>query len=312
MNNPTILSFNSDELLVRISWYYYKMGMTQSQIAKKFNTNRAKIKQLLEEAFDKGIVEIRINNPYVNLLEIENKLTEKFGLLDTVVIPSSDLKIPELNLQLGMAAAQYLSTIFKNDDILAIGWGDSISKTVKFLSLDKFNNFYLVSLSGGVLPLISEAKFFGKYSNHLKILPAPLLVSSNTTAKAIYEEPEVKDIVRMWEISNYALVGIGALSKNATIIKQGYISEVELASLKKKGVIGDILGQFFDKDGNRIPYKTDERLIAQDIEKIRKIPNVIAVAGGHHKAEAIKAALKGGYVNTLITDEDVAKKLIKT
>jgi len=311
MNNSTVLSHNHDELLVRVSWYYYKQGMIQSEIAKILKTNRVKVKRLLEEAFDRGIVEIRVKNPYVNLLEIEKEIIEKYNLLDSVVIPNSGLESSKLNLQLGKAAAQYISTIFQEEDILAFGWGDSVSKTIEHLNLDEYKNFYLISLSGGLLSLISEANFLGKYSKHLKILPAPLLVSSETTAKAIYEEQEVQNIIKMWEISNHILIGIGSLAVNATIIKQGYISEVESASLKQKGIVGDILGQFYDKDGNKITHETDKRIIAQDVEKIKSRGNVIAVAGGVHKTKAILAALKGGYVNTLITDEKVAKELLE-
>jgi DNA-binding transcriptional regulator LsrR (DeoR family) len=37
----------------------------------------------------------------------------------------------------------------------------------------------------------------------------------------------------------------------------------------------------------------------------------VAVAGGKNKHHAIKAALKGNYINVLITDLDTAKFLIK-
>ena len=124
-------------------------------------------------------------------------------------------------------------------------------------------------------------------------------------------EPEVQEIFKLWDIASMALIGIGSLDKNATIIEKGYISEVDTAYLKKAGVVGDILGQFFDKDGNIVPYDTDRRLIAQNIKKVKRIPNVIAVAGGMHKLEAIQAALNGKYVKTLIIDEQVTQELLK-
>ena len=85
------LAKEKEELMVRVSWYYYKMGMTQSEIAKKISSNRVKVKQLLEEAFDRNIVEIRINNPYVNLLEIERDLSEKFN--HRIIITKSVLPV---------------------------------------------------------------------------------------------------------------------------------------------------------------------------------------------------------------------------
>ena len=45
---------------------------------------------------------------------------------------------------------------------------------------------------------------------------------------------------------------------------------------------------------------------------LTELDNVIGVAGGARKAEAILAALRGGYLDVLITDEDTAKLLLET
>ena len=41
-----------------------------------------------------------------------------------------------------------------------------------------------------------------------------------------------------------------------------------------------------------------------------KIPVRIGIAGGKEKTEAISAAVKGGYINVLITDLQTAKDLL--
>lgn len=306
---PNPANLNVEEL-VRICWYYYKLGMTQAEIAARLGTNRARVMKALDTALAEGIVEIRIKHPYANLLTTERKLVEKLNLTDAVVVPSGSGPVEDLNLQLGMAAAQYIRSIFKDGDILAIGWGDSVSKTIRFLSLDEYKDFYLVSLSGGLLPLLSEWHFFGKYLSRLKVLPAPLLVSSESTARAIYEEPEAKEVLKMWLVAQHAIVGIGALTADATIVRKGYISEVDLTMLRQRGAVGDILGHFLDADGNEVPYETDRRLISQSVEKLRSMNNVIAVAGGLNKVDAIRAAIRGGYVDTLVTDEGAAARLL--
>lgn len=38
--------------------------------------------------------------------------------------------------------------------------------------------------------------------------------------------------------------------------------------------------------------------------------HVVAVAGGIEKKDAIKGALKGGFIDVLITDESVAQSLV--
>ena len=37
---------------------------------------------------------------------------------------------------------------------------------------------------------------------------------------------------------------------------------------------------------------------------------VIAISGGSYKAKAVKAAIEGGLINGLITDEDTVKKIL--
>jgi DNA-binding transcriptional regulator LsrR (DeoR family) len=44
-------------------------------------------------------------------------------------------------------------------------------------------------------------------------------------------------------------------------------------------------------------------------ERIRRINNTVVVGGGLQKLEAIRAALKGGWINTLITDSAMASEL---
>ncbi|HBK8713016.1 TPA: transcriptional regulator LsrR, partial [Salmonella enterica subsp. enterica serovar Typhimurium] len=41
------------------------------------------------------------------------------------------------------------------------------------------------------------------------------------------------------------------------------------------------------------------------------IPTVIGVAGGEQKAEAIIAAMRGNYINALVTDQKTAGKIIQ-
>ncbi|HOO34220.1 MAG TPA: sugar-binding transcriptional regulator [Thermotogota bacterium] len=298
------------ELMVRVSWCYYKEGMTQSQIAEKFKTNRAKIMKILEKALKENIVEIRIKDQNVNLLEIEKTLTNKFNLKDSIVVPVHSSKKDEISRQLGMAASQHINYFLTDGDVLGIGWGETVSHTIKNLSLDHIKDFYIVSLSGGLLPLLSGAEFFSRYSEKFRIIPTPLLMSNTNVVNEMRMEPEVREILNMWDLTNHLLVGIGSMNLNATIIKKGYMKETDFAALKRKGAVGDILGRYFDENGELVDFESNERIISFDIAKLRDQQNVIAVAGGNEKIKPIKAAIKGGLVKTLITDERTALELL--
>ena len=79
----------------------------------------------------------------------------------------------------------------------------------------------------------------------------------------------------------------------------------------RKGAVGDILGYFFDAEGQVIPdMKIHDELIGLTLNTLKTIPTVIGVAGGVNKAEAIAAAMKGGYINALVTDQETAAAIV--
>ena len=59
-----------------------------------------------------------------------------------------------------------------------------------------------------------------------------------------------------------------------------------------------------------MPSKLDERGFTINAAQLRRIPEVIGIGGGLEKAEAIAAALRGGWINVLITDAGVARRLL--
>jgi len=77
-----------------------------------------------------------------------------------------------------------------------------------------------------------------------------------------------------------------------------------------KGAVGDVLSHFIDKDGNLIENEYESRLISTSLSTIKELDNVVGVAAGENKIPAIRAVLKGSYLDVLITDEDTAQSLL--
>jgi lsr operon transcriptional repressor len=77
-----------------------------------------------------------------------------------------------------------------------------------------------------------------------------------------------------------------------------------------QGAVGDILSQFYDKDGKIIQSDLSKKLVSIKLDTLKNASNTIGVAGGKEKIHAIYSALIGGYLNVLITDEDTAKELL--
>lgn len=100
---------------------------------------------------------------------------------------------------------------------------------------------------------------------------------------------------------------------DATIIRSGYISQGEQLMIGRKGAVGDILGYFFDAKGDVVTdIKIHNELIGLPLSSLKTIPVRVGVAGGENKAEAIAAAMKGGYINALVTDQDTAAAILRS
>jgi DNA-binding transcriptional regulator LsrR (DeoR family) len=88
------------------------------------------------------------------------------------------------------------------------------------------------------------------------------------------------------------------------------VGEADQAALRRAHAVGDIYLHFFDESGRAVRSPFDERVLGVDLETLRTIPRVVAIAGGDRKFTAIRAALLGGWVNVLITDLAVAERLV--
>jgi lsr operon transcriptional repressor len=303
------------EFHVRVAWYYYKAGMTQEKIANRLGINRSQVIKILDKARREGIISIQVNSPYTNCLKLEKKFTEQWKLRDTLITPEVDRSV--INKNLGAAGAQYIEmNLMRKDTLIGFGWGNTVSLMLKYLSLRAHKKVSLVTLSGGITAYLQntyreDTNPLSKFNNRFHIIPAPLLVTSVETRRSIIDEPEVARIIRMAELANIAVVGIGAMSPGATFASFGYVTPQELEILRKQGAVGDILGQFYDRDGQKLDVEYHHRLIAVRLEMLKKMDHVIGMAGGEHKVDAIKGALRGGYIHSLVTDERTAFKLLE-
>jgi len=298
-----------EQLTIRAAWYYYKTNMTQEAISRKLNLSRMKVVRLLEKAKQDGIVSVHVKSPINNCLEIEQELISVFHLDDAMVVPAD--KSQHVNQTVAQAAAQYLELRLKSNDLLGIGWGDTITRMAGCLTFGDDRQINVVTLSGGFL---SYNNIGGQLSNAFKgklyVINAPIMASSVELCEALKNEPSIKDALEMATLADYSIVGIGVPERDASIVKAGYISEVELQMITSRGAIGDLLGQFFDEHGKKLDLPFHRRLINLDIENLRTMRHVIVVAGGTQKVKAMLAALKEGYFHTLITDEVTAGKLL--
>ena len=90
-----------------------------------------------------------------------------------------------------------------------------------------------------------------------------------------------------------------------------YYNESMLQLLAERGAVGDICLHYYDAAGKPVLSQDEDPVIGMELEQIRRCPQVIALAGGVDKENAIRGALQGDYIDVLITDFPTARALIK-
>ncbi|TCO74769.1 sugar-binding transcriptional regulator [Marinisporobacter balticus] len=302
-----------DNLIYKVTWFYYADNMTQKEIAEHLGISRMKVVKLLNQAKSDGIIKFKMNPDAKAHINLERDLIEKFHLEDVFVVPSTPSNV---NHNIAKGAAQYIEEKVEANTFINIGYGNTVSRTINHLIYSLEKPISLVTLSGGVSYYTSSIvsgtrkRTATSITPNIHILPAPLLASSEEVANIFLNEKSIKNIINMSELSSMSIVGIGSVSNDATIFKYHIVNEEDRILLEMQGAVGDILSQFYDKNGNILQSDLHKKLVSIKLDTLKASHKTIGVAGGKEKIQAIYSALIGGYLNVLITDEDTANSLI--
>ena len=81
--------------------------------------------------------------------------------------------------------------------------------------------------------------------------------------------------------------------------------------LEKAGAVGYVCALFYDIYGNLLDHPITQRVIGVSPKTLIAAPIRLGVAGGHQKILPVLGALRGGFLNVLVTDDVVASELVK-
>ena len=240
-------------------------------------------------------------------MQVERELAAAYGLKDVFVVPS----VPDgdLNETIAKAAAMYISGRLTDNCFINMGYGDTPSRVLNNLATMTERPISCVSLTGGVNYYLPNTRS-NIFNIKLYLIPAPLLASTKEMVAAMRNEESVMEISRMVKLSSMTVVGIGGMQDDATILRSNILTKNDFLYLEMQGAVGDVLSHFLDKDGNPVETDIEDRLISTPLATLKELENVIGVAAGSHKVDAIRAVLRGKYLDVLITDEATALQLL--
>jgi dihydroxyacetone kinase-like protein len=304
-----------DDPYVWACWLYYEDGMTQGDIADVMGISRATVNSYLAEARERGIVNIAIEPARLASLTVAQELKRHFGLADCLVVPSEDTARPLID-RIGVAGGQALHRLVKSGDTIAVSWGRTVLAIAERAEVHGLQDVTVVQATGGTrasfayTPELCAAALASAVNGKLINIAAPAIVSTNIVREALLQEPLIANQFEMLGGANKALFGISSLRPNSTIHTSGFFESVSLQEYLAKGAVGVVAGRFIDGQGRAIDGPLDDRTIGISLDMLKNIGLRIAAAGGFDKVPAILAALRGGYVNVLITDAATGRGIL--
>lgn len=306
--------------MAKIARMYHEKGMRQADIAAELHISQPRVSRLLKQAVETGVVRTTVSMPTGVHTDLEDQLESAYGLAEAVVVEAGDSD-GDVQRALGSAAAVYLETTFIGGDEVGISsWSASLLAAVEAMrpsSGQVVTN--VVQLVGGVgepRVQVDATRLLTRLASATGaapiFLPAPGLLGTAEARRSLMADPSVEQVTSLWPDLTTALVGIGALEPSPLLRQSGNgIAAVDQKSLSAAGAVGDVCLRYFDAAGDLVSSEFDGRVMGISPEALRSIPRRIAVAGGSSKVAAIRGALRGGWVNVLITDVDTARALVE-
>ncbi|MBA3891828.1 MAG: sugar-binding transcriptional regulator [Gemmatimonadaceae bacterium] len=307
-------------LMTRVARLYHEGNLKQPDIAARLRLSQPKVSRLLKQALDEGIVRITVRVPTGTHPDLEERLQKQFDLEDAVVVDVSFDDDDQIARELGSAAAYHLESTVQSTDVIGISsWSATLLAMVDALHpVAGVRDTRVVQILGGV----GDPAAAG-HATHLirrlaqlvhgsgEFLPAPGVVGSAEARRVLLEDPFVRRAMALFDRLSVVLVGIGSVQPSGLLARSGNVfSPAELASVRAQGGVGDISLRFVAATGAPIETPLNERVIGIELEQLRRVPRSIGVAGGRRKVAAIRAALTGGWLNSLITDRHTAERLL--
>ncbi|MER3417482.1 MAG: DNA-binding transcriptional regulator [Gemmataceae bacterium] len=305
------------QLMARLADLYYLRDLTQQEIAERLGLSRPTVSRLLQRARTEGIVRIEVNPPEGSHHELAWELEERFRLREAIVVTGHSESPSLTRRALGQAGARYLDRCLKGGEVVGISWGTTLNEVVQHVRHRalRTTTVPLVGGVGQVAPGVHANDLARRlaqvHQGRAHFLHAPAVVASPEVQEALYSDPGIRRVLDLARRAQVALVGVGALVPSSTLVQSGYFSAQELAGLRQRGAVGDVCTRPYTLDGLPVDDLLQRRIVAVQLEDLRRIPTVVAVAGGLEKAEAILGLLHGGLIDVLVTDHLVARTILK-
>lgn len=310
--------------MARISLMYYEQKLSQQEISEITGLTRTAISRILAQAVERDVVKFDICYPWRSTA-LEQALVERAGLTDAVVVitedettDDTDEEYHDIQDRLGRAAERYISKLLFPDVKIGLSWGMAIDRMIRRLPVHDYPRSEVYQIIGATGS--EEFRYNGpdlardlaeKLSGRYFPLHAPLVVESEAVRDALLRDANIRDTLRRAEHADFVLTGIGTPRFTVErLLASGYFTQSEANEIFAHAV-GEVCATYFDTEGRVLDLPVNRRVVGFHPDELEKVKRVIGVTGGYRKNEVLLGALKGGFVDILITNSTCALYLLQ-
>lgn len=305
-------------LLTSVARMYYLEGLGQSEIASICGVSRSTISRLLTAAREREIVRISVDAYDPRDGELERRLRERFSLKGVVVVRAIGRSGSTVRHTVGYYAAAEVASWIAAVRTIGVAGGRTLATLVSRMEPRQHpaDGCRVVQLMGtiGSTPGSIDASelarsLASRFQGTYYAVNAPAFVEDARMRDLFLSHPQLASVWGLFPSIDLALVGIGTLEDSA-FLERGVLRKEDYAGLRSYGAVGEICGHFFDAEGRECPSPFRERVVSVELDTLRHHADVVAVTAGAARRDAVRAALRGGLVTSLVIDDAGAAALL--
>ena len=305
------------DFVARAAWLHFVGGLTQSEVAKRLDVPTTRAHRYIARAQSEGLVRVFVDVEPADCIVLETRLAQAYGLSLCRVA----MDVPEtgpLPLRaISAVGGSYLMQVVASGThrVIGVGHGRTIAASVDAMGRTPVDTVRFVSMLGGLTrsyaanPYDVIHRLAQKTNAEAYLMPAPVFANSAEDKRVLLAQEGIAATMQLIDEATLVVVGIGEVDGAGGTSPAALDGPDAIEALRRDGARAEILGQFVTKDGTVLSTSYDDRVIAPRLEQLRG-REVVAIAGGHQKVDAIGASLRSGLLTGLIIDEATARSLV--
>ena len=244
------------------------------------------------------------------LTDMETRLAALLQVGRVCIAAGDSDKDEHVLRDVGRLAAQRMRSALQSGMTIAVSGGTSIQQTARYLQSPTPLNVMVVPARGGMGRSVETqantiaAEIAQRLGGHHRLIHLPDHMDE-AARQEMLRLPEVAEVMALIQRADVILHGIG---RAEATMKSAKLSQAQVRSLTQQGAAGEAFGAYYDGEGRCLMESSS---VGVDLARLSPSCQMMAVAAGSSKAEAIIAVLRHHPHTLLATDEGAAIRMLE-